>query len=194
MTKNNDLTTASFLTERADVQNAFKKLDRVVILPVGLQLFKLTKGKAEAGSRGVTGWWSPVKPFMQDSEGALGRFQQAKLNGIDMAAMVRYMSAVCVDWNDLDNYVQVELTTPIKAYWGTFAPQPKFSASDVRGADLRTAHDARVNPGAVLPDVLGALEAWQFYIPNLADADIKRGAVIPAHDMRALALYFGLLF
>ena len=189
---NQDLTTASFYRERKDVQHAFGKFE-IVTIPKATKLFKLTKGAAEAGSRGVTGWWSPVMPYKQDYEGALGRYQQAKLNGIDMSAMVRYMSAVCIDWNDLDNYVQVELTDDAKAYWGTFAPQSKFSSEtyDLKKIRERKAQEKRVNTNAVLPDVLGALESWQFYIPNLKEADIKRSSVIDAHDMVALGMALG---
>jgi hypothetical protein len=99
---------ADFYKLRKSDQNGFKKV-RVVTVPAKTLLFKMTKGAAAAGQYGVTPWWSAVKPFLEDKEGALGRFQQAKSNGIDMTAMVRFMSCVCLDWNDLDNYVQVEL-------------------------------------------------------------------------------------
>jgi hypothetical protein len=33
-----------------------------------------------------------------------------------MSAMVRFMSAVCIDWNDLDNYVQVKLNDQCKVF------------------------------------------------------------------------------
>ena len=169
---------------------------RVETLHKGFQIFKLTAGRAQSDPRwGVTPWWSPVKPFKEDYEGALGRFQQAKLNGIDMSAMVRFMSAVCVDWNDLDNYVQVELLDDCKAFWGTFAPQQKFSNAPQSKEDKFKAKvkDWQVNRGAELPPDLGVLEAWQLYIPNLQDSHIRRGSVISAHDMVALGMHFGLV-
>ncbi len=176
-------------------QDAFNKGSvRVETLPKGFQLFKLTAGRAQSDPKwGVTPWWSSVKPFKEDDEGALGRFEQAKLNGIDMSAMVRFMSAVCIDWNDLDNYVQVELLDDCKAFWGTFAPQKKFSAAPQgkQAQFLAKVKDWQVNRGAELPPDLGVLEAWQFYIPKLKDSHIKRGGVIPAHDMAALAMHFG---
>lgn len=44
---------------------------------------------------------------------------------------------------------------------------------------------------AVMPDDIGTLESWQFYIPGLTDAHINRmDRVISAHDMPALQAYF----
>ena len=198
---NETLSLASFKAERQSVQEAFGEgTVRVVTLPKGFKLFKLTAGEAEAGKYGVTGWWSPVRPYEEDDEGALGRYIQACANKIDMSAMVRYMSAVSIDWNSLDNYVEVEMLDSIKCYWGTFAPQKKFA--DPRRANLhqemqagRTRDSSRAMgiKDAVLPDDIGVLEAWQFYIPNLADDHIQRSSVIPAHDMRALGIYLGVI-
>jgi hypothetical protein len=121
---NSTLTTADFRNIPPGHQTAFGAgTVRVVNLPRGFMMFKLTAGKAPAhATYGITPWWSPVKPFMEDYEGALGRYEQAVLNGIDLSAMVRFMSAVCIDWNDLDNFVQVELVDDCRAFWGTFAP------------------------------------------------------------------------
>lgn len=190
---NEDLTRASFYQERQSVQEAFGVVE-VVTIPKGFNLFKLTKGAVEAHPKyGISPWWSPVKPYKKDYEGALGRYQQAKLNGIDMSAMVRYMSAVCIDWNDLDNYVQIELTDSAKCYWGTFAPQSKFSSTsyDLKVIRERKAQEKRVNKNAQLPNELGVLESWQFYIPNLQENHIKRSQLINAHDMVALGMAFG---
>ena len=121
---------ADFYKLRKSDQNGFKKV-RVVTVPAKTLLFKMTKGAAAAGQYGVTPWWSAVKPFLEDKEGALGRFQQAKSNGIDMTAMVRFMSCVCLDWNDLDNYVQVELVEEARVFWGTFQPDAKIQPGDL---------------------------------------------------------------
>lgn len=191
---NPDLSLVTFKAERQSVQEAFGEgTVRVETLPKGFRLFKLTAGEAQAGRHGVTGWWSPVYPFKEDYEGALGRYNQAKLNGIDMSAMTRFMSAVSMDWNDLDNYVEVTTRDSIKVYWGTFAPQGKWNddgkASAAKERWLsRGGGDAS---SADLPDTLGVLEAWQFYIPNLKDEHILRSSVIPSHDMVALGMYLG---
>jgi len=185
----------------SDITAFGKGTVRVETLPVGFRLFKLTKGDAAAHAKyGVTPWWSPVKPFKEDYEGALGRYQQAKLNKIDMSAMVRYMSAVSIDWNALDNYIEIETKVEISAFWGTFAPQMKWADSRKSNLhrEMSTARTAMASRGmgikdAVLPDHLGALEAWQFYIPKLKDEHIKRSSTINAHDMVALGMYFGLV-
>ena len=190
---NPTLTTADFRSIPPGHQTAFGAgTVRVVNLPRGFLMFKLTAGKAPAhATYGITPWWSPVKPFFEDYEGALGRYEQAVLNGIDLSAMVRFMSAVCIDWNDLDNFVQVELADDCRAFWGTFAPQPKFSGAQADPA-AAAIQEYTVNRGADLPPDLGVLEAWQLYVPNLREADIRRRGMIPAHDMNALAIHFGL--
>jgi hypothetical protein len=191
---NANLSLVDFKALRPSDQSAFGDgTVRIETLPRDFLLFKLTAGTAAASKYGITPWWSPVKPFREDYEGALGRYEQAKLNGIDMSAMVRFMSAVCIDWNDLDNYVQVKLNDSCKAFWGTFAPQKTFSKGAASADELaeRQIKEFQVNRGAELPPDLGVLEAWQFYIPNLKEEDITRASVIPAHDMTALAQHFG---
>jgi hypothetical protein len=189
---NGTLSTADFYKLRKSDQAGFAKW-RIETLTAGMLLFKLTKGEAPETQYGVTPWWSVVRPWKEDEEGALGRYQQAVLNGIDMSAMVRFMSAVRIDWNDLDNYVQVELLTDAKAFWGTYAPQPKWSDPNYSLADIRGRKDkaVAVSGNVVLPDILGGLEAWQLYIPNLKDEHIKRAPIIPAHDMAALGMALG---
>lgn len=202
---NANLCQADFYKLRKSDQNGFKKV-RVVTVPARTLLFKMTKGAAEAGQYGVTPWWSAVKPFLEDKEGALGRYQQAKMNGVDMTAMVRFMSCVCLDWNDLDNYVQVELVDDAKIFWGTFNPMPKFSQEiwkpdwnnpNPEGSGVKTLQKVKLmqlkeqQAGFAVPDTLGGPEAWQMYIPNLKESDIRRQSVISGHDMRALSMALG---
>jgi hypothetical protein len=196
---------ADFYKLRKSDQNGFKKV-RVVTVPAKTLLFKMTKGAAAAGQYGVTPWWSAVKPFLEDKEGALGRFQQAKSNGIDMTAMVRFMSCVCLDWNDLDNYVQVELVEEARVFWGTFNPMPKFSQEiwkadwanpNEDGSGVKAMQKVKLmqlkekQAGFEVPDVLGGLEAWQMYIPNLKEENIIRQSIISGHDMAALSMALG---
>ena len=188
-------------------QAGFKKF-RVVAVPRGTQLFKMTKGAAEAWNGKVSPWWSSVKPFLDDKEGALGRFQQAKRQNVDMTAMVRFMSCVCLDWNDLDNYVQVELLDDARVFFGTFNPMPKFSQEiwkpdwnnkNDEGSGVKTIAKVKLmqlkekQAGFKVPDVLGGLEAWQMFIPNLTDAHIERSSVISGHDMHALGMALGFI-
>jgi hypothetical protein len=77
----------------------------VVALPGGFKIYKLTGDKASQGAHGVTPWWSSVEPWKEDLEGAKGRYEQAVVNGIDLSSMVRYMSAVVVGWNSLQEYI-----------------------------------------------------------------------------------------
>lgn len=186
----------------------FKKY-RVVTVPKGTLLFKMTAGVAAASDKGgVTPWWSAVKPFLDDKDGAIGRFQQAKSRNMDMSAMVRLMSCVCLDWNDLDNYVQVELLDDARIFWGTFAPMPKFSQTIYTAgwgddkdtftgsnvlARVKKMNQKEALAGFKVPDMLGEGEAWQMFIPNLREEHIKRASVLSGHDMGVLAQALGLV-
>ena len=114
--------------------------------------------------------------------------------------MVRYMSAVSIDWNALDNYIEIETKVEIAAFWGTFASQMKWADShksnlhqEMTVGRTATASRSMGVKDAVMPDHLTALEAWQFYIPKLKDEHIKRSSTINAHDMVALGMYFGIV-
>lgn len=93
---NATLALADLYKLRKSDQAGFAKW-RIETLPAGMLLFKLTKGDASEGQYGVSPWWSAVKPFREDDEGALGRLQQARPDGITMSAMVRTMAAVRLD-------------------------------------------------------------------------------------------------
>lgn len=103
-----------------------------------------------------------------------------------------------IDWNALDNYIEITLKVQAAGFWGKYSPQKKWS--DPRKRDLgvemnrgRPAPSARSMgiKDAVLPNELGALEAWQFYIPGLQEEHISRQQrIISAHDMVALREYF----
>ena len=43
---------------------------------------------------------------------------------------------------------------------------------------------------ASMPDQLGVMDAYQFYIPGLHDEHIIRNSVLNAHDMITLAMHF----
>ena len=203
--KNAGLGRADFYKLSKGEQSGFKKFS-VVSLPRGMELFKLTAGEGQANARGmVSPWWASVKPFREDKQGAIGRYQAAKQKGVDMSVMTRVMASVCIEWNDLDNYVQIKLADETMCFWGTHAPMPKWGAAEWTGNEwkgwqpgihaflARQALEKKVTNGAALPDTLDGGEAWQMYIPNLTDADIQRGPVLPAHDMTVLGMAFGLV-
>ena len=74
---NPTLSQADFYKLRKSDQNGFKKV-RVVTAPARTLLFKMTKGVAAAGQYGVTPWWSPVKPFLEDKGGARAGWRRGK--------------------------------------------------------------------------------------------------------------------
>ncbi|EGV31184.1 hypothetical protein ThidrDRAFT_2289 [Thiorhodococcus drewsii AZ1] len=196
---------------RTDDQKGFKAAPRVVTIRGPFKLFKLTFNDApEHPTFGtVSPWWSAAEPFQEDYEGALGRFKQAYMNGIDMSSMVRYMSAVKAEWNSLNYYVEISIKRgdEVKCFWGEFAPMPLSSnipqnASNI--AEFSSTSSASSQLGylnAFLPDSafhethIGVLSAWQFFIPNLSNAFIEGGIArtqVDAHDMVALGRHFGL--
>lgn len=182
---------------RASDLAGFLGTPTVVVLRGGFKIYKLTGDGAREGNYGVTPWWSTVDPWKEDLEGAAGRYEQAVLNGIDMSSMARYMSAVVVGWNSLKEYIEVSIHPAWEVYcfWGKFAPMKLISGpGDI---DKSAEYGAATSPGfsnAVLPPDIGALEAWQFYIPGLLNIHLAGGAhrtAIDAHDMAALGRYFG---
>jgi hypothetical protein len=203
---NDGLTTADFKagagrftwSMRASDLAGFQGTPTVVTLRGGFKIYKLTGDRAREGNYGVTPWWSTVEPWMEDLEGAKGRYEQAVLNGIDMSSMARYMSAVVVGWNSLSDYVEVSIhpSWTVQCFWGKFAPMKLIGgAADIdKSADYGKATSAGFSD-AVLPADIGVLEAWQLYIPGLKDIHLAGGAqrtVIDAHDMAALGRHFGI--
>jgi hypothetical protein len=178
---------------------AVKPKPRVVRLDTGFQLYKITVCSTAANgevqlSEWISPWWCAMKPYQEDTEGALGRYYDASDNDVDMSVMTRFMAAVRIDWNEMSHMLQVKLTRPVKGFWGKFAPQPKssplFAPSDAGKPAAALISKAKaeksVAKGAQLPETLGSLDAWQFFIPNMKKDDIEPIKVCDAHDMRAV--------
>jgi hypothetical protein len=174
-----------------------------ITLPAQTKIFRLDNKDAEESEdwKVVSPWWSFVDPCMEDKEGAKGRYEQAVLNGLDMSCMVRYMSAVKLEWNDLNNYVEVRTCCELTAFWGQFAPMSlsnldkakylnKLTLLQSQDADYSSMSDTffgkKIRPAklsswekvfaASMPrrweaqysgGLMGFLEGWQLYIPNL---------------------------
>ncbi len=196
-------------------RRGFKGVPRVVTLRGPFKLYKLApKGNAgqyidrDTNLPKVTPWWSPVDPYEEDHEGATGRFIQAVMNGIDMSSMVRYMSAVLYEWSEMTHYIEISIKPgdQVKCFWGEYEPQfigqrPFTLAKHELIANCNsttTQSKARGFSDAEMPNVLGALSAWQFFIPNFTDEYIKLGSwgrrEINAKDMGALGRYLGCAF
>jgi hypothetical protein len=180
-----------------NIRKAFGNDPEIVTLPPQFRLFKLTQyslmnpgnaSKAFDINQTLSHWWSPVLPYLEDKLGAMGRFKEAQANDVTMREMVRFAAAVSLDWNDLDNYLEVVTLDHIQCFWGTHSPQPKLSdqAQDGGQAGLELA----AQRGVYVPDTLGGIDtAWQFWIPNLTIQHVEQRATIPAHDMAALAAH-----
>jgi hypothetical protein len=186
-----------------NVRKAFGIVKKpAVILPPQFRLFKLTQyslmnPNAKAGGefdikQTLSHWWSPVAPYDEDKLGAIGRYKEAKANNVTLREMVRFAAAVSLDWNNLTNYLEVITRDQIKCFWGTHSPQPMLSETGKPQAwqDALNLADQR---GVYVPDTLGGIDtAWQFWIPNLTIQYVEEQATIPAHDMAALAVHFGI--
>jgi hypothetical protein len=184
----------------AHIRNAFGNQPEIVTLPPGFRLFKLTQyslmnpGDASKPfdiKQTLSHWWSPVEKYREDQLGALGRYKEAQLNGVNMQTMVRFAAAVSLDWNDLTNYLEVVTLDEIKCFWGTHSPQPMLSGTDPKKRqDALNLADDR---GVYVPDTLGGIDtAYQFWIPNLTIEYVEERATLPAHDMRTLWAYLNL--
>lgn len=189
------------------VKRAFKGgKGRVVTIEARLPLWKLSEYALPAdGDGAVTPWWAPVNPYREDRMGARGRFLEARLNKVSMVEMVRYAAAVRVDWNALSDYQEITLDVICKGFFGQFEPQPPMSADDDvwdgsktatpdQGAAIKKAKlDALRKKGQYVPtgpnEMLGGIEAYQFWIPNIRKSMVKSSSSIPAHDKRAMSLH-----
>jgi hypothetical protein len=184
------------LPDRA--KSGFKgELARKITLLPGTKIFRLDNEDAPSGTYGISGWWSLVSPYMEDTEGAKGRYEQAVLNGLDMSCMVRYMSAVKLEWNNLNNYVEVTTSCELTAFFGKFEPMAlssKDKADYINFLNLLKSRDGNYSSMSETffggktrrGGLLGLLEGWQLFIPNLkneylADKD-RRPIVIDARS------------
>ncbi|HVZ90134.1 MAG TPA: hypothetical protein VG843_00670 [Rhizomicrobium sp.] len=195
---NENLTVADFYKLDKSIKGAFdvKPAPKVVRLDAGFELYKITvipKNKTLQDDDWVSPWWCPMKKYLDDTLGAIGRFYEAGENKISMSDMTRFMAAVRIDWNEMSDMLQIKLKTPAKGFWGKFAPQPLTSplfgpddADKPAVALLKKATADRALKSAKLPAQIGTLEAWQFYIPNLKEKDIERVKCCDAHDMEAV--------
>lgn len=182
-----------------------RRVVRVVTLPAGTRLFKLTQWPERGDRQRLSPWWSRVEPADEDDLGARGAFETALLNGVSLREFVRFASAVTLEWNRLDLYVEVRLIEERPAYWGQFAPQAGRQGGDPDGVtvepnrDEAGAHDELRYEGedqpVYLPSELGGVGSWQLFVPDLTPAAIDRSPAalvnLDATDDQALARHLG---
>lgn len=228
-------------------KNGVKRVVRVVTIPKGTRIYKLTGGLEAHEDAGapvsvaeravslmksevlfkfpiVTPWWAPVAPFEEDLGGIRAHFENMVVNAAAFAGpaeltlreYARFMSAVVLEWNKLNYYVEVTLARDVNAYWGQFEEQVGTAISakltapaggnagwgwtaaegvriEVVSGDAFIVYKGEENKRYYLPAHLGGLEAWQFYIPKFEKADVDEASVkvLPSRDSRALAEHFG---
>lgn len=180
-----------------------RRIARVVTLSRGTRLFKASHYPEKWSRPMLSSWWSAAEPFEESELGAREVFQTALLNGVTLRDLVRFISAVPLDWNLLDWYIEVVLTVDINSFWGQFTPQNSIQ----KAAPDDTSVVERPAPGgedeyvtyesgdtAYLPDVLGGFGAWQLYIPDFDKNFIDPESIvnISATDDDALAAHFGI--
>lgn len=164
-----------------------RRIAQVVRVPANTRLFKATQHREEWTRSPLSSWWSTVLPFRESRDGALDLVRIAKENGVHFRDLVRFISAVSLDWNRLDWYVEVVLREEVQAYWGQFAPQRSIQKSPPANATVTGQHDVAgvsqyVDHGdgktVYLPDTLGGFGAWQLYIPDFDKHLIDPGRII----------------
>ena len=205
---NATFTNGSFFTELSpDERAGFKPGSwRLVTVPAGTKLFKLNdKGLVNPFNGKVTPWWSPIEPFLDDKKGALATYQDAIDQNMDMSQIVRHLSSVCIDWNELTEFQQIRLNEPAKAFWGTFNPMPKFSnapwkvfARDGNPDSKATLAKVKKMNSIEKKDGLrkkakveGHRDSWQLYIPNLKPENYTESPMIPSYNMASIGIALG---
>ena len=168
-----------------------QRIVRPVVLPAGFKLFKLTRYKTLRDP--LSPWWSSVCPYEENELGAREAFMTALLNGVSLREFIRFISAVSLDWNLLEFYVEIQLQRSMPAFWGQFSPQagiqnPNASIGEVsireqasEGGDntmVQFESDKGAGSEAYLPGVLGGFGAWQLYVPNFHQSDLMEESLI----------------
>lgn len=187
-------------------KNGQRRIAKVVRLPAGTRLFKANQYKEEWLRDSLSSWWSTVEPVQESEYGALDLVQVANENSrfgetVTFRDLIRFISAVSLDWNKLDWYVEITLAVDLYAFWGQFAPQAHIQSAPPQGTALTMQHgtlggwSSYVDYGdgkkVYLPDNLGGFGAWQLYIPNFDKHLIDPSQIInlSATDNRALEKY-----
>lgn len=170
-----------------------RRIAKVVRLPAGTRLFKATQHKEMWTRDLLSAWWSTVEPFQESEYGALELVEVAEENSrlgetVTFRDLIRFISAVSLDWNKLDWYVEIGLRRDVYAFWGQFAPQDSIQKAPPQGTTLTMQHgtlsgwSSYVDYGngqkVYLPDKLGGFGAWQLYIPNFNKQLIDPSAII----------------
>ena len=182
-----------------------RRIVRVVTLAKGTQIFKLSQWAEKLTRDTLSSWWSAARPFEENDLGAREVFETAMINGVSMRELVRFISAVKLNWNLLDFYIEARLAVDIEAFWGQFDPKTSddggtkgatVTAEPAPGGANDMVHYDSAPDGddVYLPNVLGGFGAWQFYIPNFSKAFIEPSSVvnISSTDRDRLAEHFGL--
>ena len=149
-----------------EIKNAFLYRNyRIETVKAGTKLWKMTQ--YDFNTNRVTPWWSPVMPYKDDLKGVRGNLREAAYNGVSAITYVRIAAAVRFDWNRLTMLQQITLKQDAKGLWGQFAPQPNLSP------DKRTQYNELIKESPHIPNMVGGLGAWQFWIPNLTGESAK---------------------
>jgi hypothetical protein len=165
-----------------------RRIARIVQLPAGTRLFKANQYREEWLRPMLSPWWSTVEPYGENKYGALDLVRMAEENTFDGKALtfrdlVRFISAVSLDWNTLNWYVEIVLAVDLYAFWGQFDPQKSIQSPTATGVvptptgnvtlqqnSSASGMDHYVDYGngetSYLSPVLGGAGAWQLYIPN----------------------------
>jgi len=147
------------------------------VLPVGMELWKLSAYKVGGPKENVSEWWCAKNAYKEQTHGLLRSVEEAALNGVPINVYARIASCVKIEWNTLDTLQIIKLKKPVKALWGKFAP---MNLHDIKNpqywtvkndASLMQMKQSGYDP-ALGDAVLGGLDAYQFFIPGMRGEDV----------------------
>lgn len=174
---------------------------RVVTVPAGTKLFKLSQFDITS-KWGTTPWWSPVDPFLDDKFGIRATYEKASADGQTLAQVIRHLSSVCIDWNELTKFQQIRLRVDAKAFWGTFNPMPKFSnAPWLVGSDnpnsietlkkVKKMNEIERKDGLRNKSEVKGAKSWQLHIANMKPEHFEVLPEIPSHETATIGIALG---
>jgi hypothetical protein len=145
-----------------DVKRAFIGQGEKVFLPKNFALYKLTEFDIADRDGSITAWWSPVNPFRMDP-GLESRKGVASRLNVPFSDLVRVTYAVREDWNASTYLLTAVLLKGVYGFYGQCSLQPRLTLGKAPRPNVLRGNTANL-PGY----------GWQFYIPNLMAAHIRR--------------------
>lgn len=170
-----------------------------IILPAGMELWKVTSFDLKEGDELLSEWWSAKTPFKEQTTDLQYSIEEAALNGIPLHVYVRIAGCVRVEWNTLNKLQIIRLKKSVKALWGEFREMPVTKADEIDSRFWGNENEERLNDmkkRGYDPDtgdaILGGMGAHQLYIPGLRGTHVELIGEVGSEDTEGIKKLLGI--